>query len=169
MAVSISRAVAFHLMKRFVAFLSQVLILVLCQIQLSGCTSIRMLPALPKPHIRHKGEKLLLTHQAVPPRIPCFIPWADGSHAALAKPHFVSEKLQLQCLFLCRCRNPKWMEENVIGIGSCFVWTLDRSLWKTWEEHKGQRRAKKTCQKESSGQESGHQGGDQGWGCISEG
>lgn len=39
------------------------------------------------------------------------------------------------------------MEENAIGIDSCFVWTPDRSLWKTWEERGGQRRAKKTCVK----------------------
>lgn len=42
------------------------------------------------------------------------------------------------------------MEENAVGIDSCFVWTLDRSLWKTWEERKGQRRAKKTCVKKTA-------------------
>jgi len=61
------------------------------------------------------------------------------------------------------------MEENAIEIDSCFVWTVDRSLWKTWEERGGQRRAKKTCQKDSGGQRSGQRGVEQGWGCISEG
>lgn len=59
--------------------------------------------------------------------------------------------------------------ENAIGIDSCFVWTLDRSLWKTWEERKGQERAKKMCQKDSGSQKSGQQGVEQGWGCVSEG
>lgn len=100
----------------------------------------------------------------MPSQIPCFIPQADGSHAALAKPHFVAEKLQFQCLFLCRRRNSKWMEENAIGIESCFVWTLDRFLWKIWEERRGQRRAKKLCQKDSGGQKEWSAGSEAGLG-----
>lgn len=53
--MSISGAVAFHLMKGFV-ILSQVLILRLCQIWVSDCTSIKILPALPKLFVKLMRE-----------------------------------------------------------------------------------------------------------------
>lgn len=58
------------------------------------------------------------------------------------------------------------MEEKEVGKESCFVWTLDSSLWKNGRGS-GDREEpiKPMCQKPASGQQSIQQRVEQGWGC----